>query len=101
MAKVSPETAKRYFAAPAKSFFHTIKVEHILGKKILTRAKAKASIFEWTEVIYNRSIIHSTLGYISPVEFERMYFEKVSLPESVFERKINLRLWISWRPIIR
>jgi len=64
--------------APAESFFHTLKVEHIFGQKFLTRAEAKASIFEWIEVFYNRSRLHSTLGYVAPADFEQMYFEKVS-----------------------
>ena len=64
--------------APAESFFHTLKVEHIFGQKFLTRDEAKASIFEWIEVFYNRKRIHSTIGYNTPEDFERSFFEKVS-----------------------
>jgi transposase InsO family protein len=36
-----------------------------------TREQAKASIFEYIEVFYNRQRRHSTLGYVSPAEYEK------------------------------
>jgi len=64
--------------APAESFFHTLKVEHLYGKKLLTKLETRASIFEWIEVFYNRRRIHSTLGQVAPEEFERRFYAKVS-----------------------
>ena len=59
-----------YDNAPMESFFHTLKTEHIFGHKYVTREQAKQSIFEYIEVFYNRQRLHSTLGYLSPVQFE-------------------------------
>ena len=57
--------------AVAESFFHTLKVELIHRRKYRTRDEAKRSIFEYVEMYYNRKRAHSTLGYLSPFEYER------------------------------
>jgi len=59
-----------YDNAPMESFFATLKVELIHRRHYITRAEAKADIFEYIEVYYNRQRRHSALGYISPYEFE-------------------------------
>jgi putative transposase len=59
-----------YDNAVAESFFGTLKTECVTGQ-FATRALAHTSIFEYIEVWYNRQRLHSTLGYLSPVEFER------------------------------
>jgi len=56
--------------APAESFFATLKRELIHGRNFRTRAEAKSAIFEFIESWYNRERLHSSLGYMSPVEFE-------------------------------
>ena len=56
--------------AVVESFFHTLKTEAIFHEVFETRAQAEAFIFEWIESFYNRTRIHSTLGYLSPVAFE-------------------------------
>jgi len=56
--------------AAMESFFHTLKTEHVFFQKFATRAEAVQSIFEYVEVFYNRRRLHSTLGYLSPCEFE-------------------------------
>ena len=63
--------------AAMESFFHTLKTEHVFFQKFSTRAEAIQSIFEYVEVFYNRQRLHSTLGYLSPYEFE----EQQSLKE--------------------
>jgi putative transposase len=60
-----------YDNAYAESFFHTLKVELVHRRQFRTRAEAKAAIFEYIEVWYNRRRIHSALGYRSPMEYER------------------------------
>ena len=57
--------------AVAESFFHTLKVELIHRNKFKTRDEAKRKIFEYVEMYYNRKRAHSTLGNLSPFEYER------------------------------
>jgi len=57
--------------APMESFFATLKKELTHGETYATRAEARASLFEYIEVFYNRVRRHSSLGYVSPVEYER------------------------------
>ena len=57
--------------AVAESFFATLETELILEADWATRADARAAIFEFIEVWYNRERRHSSLGYRTPVEFER------------------------------
>lgn len=57
--------------AVAESFFHTLKVELVHRYKFRTREEAKRRIFEYVEMFYNRKRAHSTLGYLSPFEYER------------------------------
>ena len=57
--------------AVAESFFHTLKVELIYRNLFKTRDEAKRKIFEYVEMYYNRKRAHSTLGYLSPFEYER------------------------------
>lgn len=59
-----------YDNAFVESFFRTLKVELIYRQKFKTRAEARAAIFEFIEVWYNRNRIHSSIGYLTPVEFE-------------------------------
>ncbi len=57
--------------APSESFFHTLKVEEVYPKQIYaTKTEARACIFDYINVFYNRQRIHSTLNYMSPVIFE-------------------------------
>ena len=57
--------------AAMESFFSSLKTERI-GKKVYrTRAQAKADVFDYIECFYNPTRRHSTLGYISPIDFER------------------------------
>lgn len=59
--------------AVAESFFGTLKTELTNHEDYHTHPHAKQSLFEYIEVFYNRQRRHSTLGYLSPAEFERRY----------------------------
>ena len=59
-----------YDNAVAESFFHSLKTELVSHEHYRTREEARASIFDYIEAFYNRIRIHSTLGYVSPAEFE-------------------------------
>ena len=56
--------------AVSESFFHTLKTECVNHERYSTREEAKKSIFDYIEVFYNRQRLHSSNGYLSPVEFE-------------------------------
>jgi transposase InsO family protein len=56
--------------AVAESWFSTLKSELIYRRPWPTRAQARQAIFEFIEVFYNRQRLHSSLGYLSPVEYE-------------------------------
>jgi transposase InsO family protein len=58
--------------AVAESFFGTLKNELVNHRVFESRAEAMSAIFEYIEVFYNRKRRHSTIGYLSPVEFERV-----------------------------
>jgi len=59
-----------YDNACAESFFHTLKVERIHNEDFGTRSLLRRAVFEYIEVDYNRTRRHSTLGMISPDQFE-------------------------------
>ena len=56
--------------AVAESFFHTLKAELVHHEDYRSHAEAKASIFEYIEVFYNRQRRHSHIGQMAPLVFE-------------------------------
>ncbi|MCP4473088.1 MAG: IS3 family transposase, partial [Gammaproteobacteria bacterium] len=54
----------------AESFFHTLKTELIYGRTLKTKEETKKIIFEYIEVFYNRTRLHSANDCLSPVEYE-------------------------------
>ena len=59
-----------YDNAAMESFWSTLKHELVYRGQFQTRAEARQAIFEWIEVFYNRTRLHSSLGFHSPVDFE-------------------------------
>jgi putative transposase len=57
--------------AVMESFFGTLKKELVHHKRYRTRAEARKDIFEFIEVFYNRERLHSSLGYMSPLNYEK------------------------------
>ena len=55
--------------APMESFFSTLKME--LGDRFTSRAAARAALFEYIEVFYNRARMHTSIGDQSPAQFEQ------------------------------
>ena len=56
--------------AVAESFFASLKLELVYQVQWQTRAQARTDIFEYLELFYNRRRRHSSLGYLSPAQFE-------------------------------
>ena len=59
--------------APTESFFATLKTELELDKARGNRAQTRSLVFEWIEAFYNRERRHSSLGYLSPAQFEEQH----------------------------
>lgn len=59
--------------ACAESFFHSLKVELLIGEPLQNREKTREAIFEYIEVDYNRMRRHSANGYLSPERFEAKF----------------------------
>jgi putative transposase len=57
--------------AAVESFFSSLKTERTERITYRTRNEAKADVFDYIERFYNAVRCHSTIGYLSPVEFER------------------------------
>ena len=66
------EVAQCWDNAPVESFFGRLKTE-LAPAVFATRDQARAELFEYLEVFYNRVRLHSSLGFVSPTEFERAY----------------------------
>ncbi|MGZ6669929.1 MAG: transposase [Solirubrobacteraceae bacterium] len=62
-----------YDNAVCEAFHASLKKERIYRRSWATRADARAAIFEYIEGWYNPRRRHSTLGYLSPTEFERQH----------------------------
>jgi len=58
-----------------ESFFGVLKNELIHHERFRTRHEALGKIFDYIEVFYNRSRIHSTIDYFAPAEYEARYYE--------------------------
>jgi transposase InsO family protein len=66
-----------YENAKAESFFRTLKMEEVYLKDYRTFEEAEENIGEFIEEVYNSKRMHSSLGYLPPVEFEADYARKV------------------------
>ena len=62
--------------APVESFFATLKRERVHHRRYRTRQEAQADIFQYIEVWYNRKRRHSSLGYLSPANYEAQMAEQ-------------------------
>jgi putative transposase len=63
--------------AVAESFFQLLKRERIRRKIYLTRNLAKQDVFDYIEMFYNPKRRHSVSAGMSPVEYEKQYFERL------------------------
>jgi putative transposase len=68
--------ATGYDNAVCEAFFKTLKAELVDRRSWPTKAEARTAVFEFIECFYNRQRRHSTLGYLSPHEYERINEER-------------------------
>lgn len=61
-----------YDNAHCESFFHSLKTELVYRRNFKTREEAKQAIFKWIETWYNRQRLHSSLGYMTPEQYEKL-----------------------------
>jgi len=61
-----------YDNAVMESFFGSLKLELTHHERFVDREEARSKVFDYIEVFYNRQRLHSSLGYRSPTEFEKM-----------------------------
>ena len=57
--------------AAMESFFSSLRTERMARKTYRTRNEAKADVFDYIERFYNPLRRHSTIGYVSPIEYEK------------------------------
>jgi putative transposase len=67
-----------YDNACAESFFHSLKVEAIHGERFDTREGMRQTVFEYIETDYNPVRLHTTNGFLSPVEFEAQFYQSLA-----------------------
>lgn len=66
-----------YENAKAESFFRTLKMEEVYLKDYRDFEEAHENIGEFIEEVYNQKRLHSSLGYLPPIEFEMLHHLKV------------------------
>ena len=71
-----------YDNAMCESFFATLECELLDRRRFKTQAEARMAAFEFIEGFYNRRRRHSSIGYLSPVEYERRYHEGTVDPDA-------------------
>jgi putative transposase len=64
--------------AVMESFFASLEKEVLADHNFATRVEAKTEVFKWMEAEYNRTRMHSTLGYLSPHDFEAKHWHGVT-----------------------
>jgi putative transposase len=77
--RMTPSMSRKgncYDNACIESFHNLFKRECIYLSHFTSRKQAKQAIFEYIECFYNRKRIHSSIGYVSPVHYERMYVQQ-------------------------
>ncbi|MCC6642698.1 MAG: transposase [Deltaproteobacteria bacterium] len=70
-----------YDNAMAESFFATLECELLARERFETPVAAEPEVFAWIEGWYNSQRRHSSIGYVSPNEFERRHAQGASRPQ--------------------
>jgi hypothetical protein len=78
-----------YDNAMAESFFATLECELLDRRRFKTHAEARTAVFEFIEGFYNPRRRHSSLGYLSPITFER-HFAAVTIEPGAHQHAVVL-----------
>lgn len=100
---ITPSMSRRgncYDNAVSESVFATLKKELVYRQTYRTHEEAKASLFEYIEVFYNRERLHSTIGYVSPVEYEETWSEQHKATQELLSAGPPLATAIKGGPVI-
>jgi len=62
-----------------ESFFATLKTECFQNRIPKNHAEAHTMLFDYIETFYNPKRLHSALGYLSPLEFEKLLNNQINL----------------------
>lgn len=65
--------------AISESFVASLKCELLHRQRFLVREAARTAVFDYIEAFYNRVRRHSSLGYVSPSEYERATIKEVAV----------------------
>ena len=79
-----------YDNAMAESFFATLECELLDRRRFKTQAEARMAVFEFIEGFYNPRRRHSSLGYLSPVDYERRHEEKQAVDPGAHQPAVVL-----------
>ena len=60
--------------APTESFWGRLKTASVHGRKFATREQARQAVMDWM-AFYNHRRLHSSLGYLSPMQYEQCWYE--------------------------
>ena len=69
-----------YDNAMCESFFATLECELLDRCRFKTQAEARSAVFEFIEGFYNPRRRHSSIGYLSPIDYERRHHARRSIP---------------------
>jgi len=72
-----------YDNAMCESFFATLECELLARSRFTTQAEARRAVFGFIEGFYNRRRRHSSIGYLSPIDYEHRHHTTASLPTCV------------------
>src|SRR5512134_3155664 len=71
-----------YYNEMAESFFATLECELLDRCRFKTQAEARSAVFEFIEGFYNPRRRHSSLGYLSPIDYERRHDQRAADPSA-------------------
>jgi transposase InsO family protein len=79
---IGPRSKREPSASLVESFFATLERELLNRRRFKSQAEAKMAVFEWIEGWYNPHRRHSSLGYRSPVNYERAHQRSIESGQS-------------------